>query len=92
MHCGVEVTESSTNKQHHLRDLSPLVSAQACHMAKRRVGVEYSPSLLEPVRPGAVLPDRPLCLPTFSHFLIVNQTSLSLTHTHTHSLTLTLTL
>jgi hypothetical protein len=39
-----------------------------------------------------VLPDRALCLPTFSHFLIVNKTSvslslslsLSLTHTHTH--------
>jgi hypothetical protein len=47
-------------------------------MAKRRVGVEYWPSMLEPVRPGAVLPDRALCLPTFSHFLIVNKTSLSL--------------
>jgi hypothetical protein len=47
-------------------------------MAKRRVGVEYSPSTLEPVRPGAVSPDRALCLPTFSHFVIVNKTSLSL--------------
>jgi hypothetical protein len=46
-------------------------------MAKRRVGAEYSPSMLEPVRPGAVSPDRALCLPTFSHFLIVNKTSLS---------------
>ena len=46
-------------------------------MAKRRVGVEYSPSMLEPVCPGAVLPDRALCIPTFSHFLIVNKTSLS---------------
>ena len=45
-------------------------------MAKRRVGVEYSPSILEPVRPGAVSPDRALCLPTFSHFVIVNKTSL----------------
>ena len=34
--------------------------------------------MLEPVRPEAVLPDRALCLPTFSHFLIVNKTSLSL--------------
>ena len=34
--------------------------------------------MLEPVRPGAVSPDRALCLPTFSHFLIVNKTSLSL--------------
>jgi hypothetical protein len=33
--------------------------------------------MLEPVRPEAVLPDRALCLPTFSHFLIVNKTSLS---------------
>ena len=41
-------------------------------MAKRRVGVEYSPSMLEPVCP-AVSPDRALCLPTFSHFLIVNK-------------------
>jgi len=47
-------------------------------MANRRVGVEYSPSTLEPVRPGAVSPDRALCLPTFSHFVIVNKTSLSL--------------
>jgi hypothetical protein len=32
---------------------------------------------LEPVRPGAVSPDRALCLPSFSHFLILNKTSLS---------------
>jgi hypothetical protein len=66
---------------------SPLVfvypPAQAGHMAKRRVGVECSPSILEPVRPGAVSPDRALCLPTFSHFVIVNKTSLSLTLSHT---------
>ena len=55
-----------------------LPTRQAGHMAKRRVGVEYSPSMLEPVRPGAVSPDRALCLPTFSHFVIVNKTSLSL--------------
>ena len=37
-------------------------------------------SILEPVHPGAVSPDRALCLPTFSHFfLIVNQNSLSTT-------------
>ena len=47
-------------------------------MAKLRVGVEYSPSMLEPVRPEAVSPDRALCLLTFSHFVIVNKTSLSL--------------
>jgi hypothetical protein len=55
-----------------------LPTHQAGHKAKRREGVEYSPSMLEPVRPGAVSPDRALCLPTFSHFLIVNKTSLSL--------------
>ena len=30
--------------------------------------------MLVPVRAEAVLPDRTLCLPTFSHFLIVNKT------------------
>jgi hypothetical protein len=55
------------------------VSAKTCHMAKRRVGLEYSPSMLEPVRPGAASPDKALCLPTLSHFLIVNKNfSLSL--------------
>jgi hypothetical protein len=54
--------------------------AKAEHMAKRRVRVEYSLSMLEPVRPGAVLPDRALCLPTFSHFLIVNKTSYYTSH------------
>jgi hypothetical protein len=29
--------------------------------------------MLEPERPEAVLPDRALCLPTLSHFLIVNK-------------------
>jgi hypothetical protein len=47
-------------------------------MAKRRVGVEYSPSMLKHVRPGAVSPDRALYLPTFSHFVTVYKTSLSL--------------
>ena len=32
--------------------------------------------MLEPVSAEAVLPDRALCLPTFSHFLIVNKISL----------------
>jgi hypothetical protein len=58
--------------------LSFRARTRALYMAKRRVGVEYSPSMLEPVRPGAVSPDRVLCLPTFSHFVIVNKTSLSL--------------
>jgi hypothetical protein len=56
--------------------------AKAGHKAKRRVGVEYSPSMLEPVRPGAVSPDRALYLPTFSHFVIVNKTSLSFSLLH----------
>jgi hypothetical protein len=52
-------------------------------MDKRRVGVEYSPSILEPVRPGAVSPDRALCLTIFSDFVIVNKNfSLSLSVTH----------
>jgi len=58
-------------------------------MAKRRVGVEYSPSILEPVRPGAVSPDRELCLPTFSHFVIVNKTSLPLSLSLSSSTTTT---
>jgi hypothetical protein len=71
------------------------------HMVKQRVGVEHSPSMVEPVRPGAVSPDRALCLPTFSHFLIVNKTPLSfslsplsLSHSLTlsHSLSITLSL
>jgi hypothetical protein len=40
---------------------------------------EYGRShMLGPERPEAVLRDRAFCLPTFSHFLIVNKTSLSL--------------
>ena len=34
--------------------------------------------MLVPVRPEAVLPGRAFCLPTFSHFLIVNKTSFPL--------------
>jgi hypothetical protein len=52
------------------------MSANACHMAKRTVGYSTRRHMLEPVRPEAVLPDRALCLPNFSHFLIVNKTSL----------------
>jgi hypothetical protein len=47
-------------------------------MAKRRVGIQYSPSHAGPVHPEAVLLERALYLPTFSHFLIVNKISLSL--------------
>jgi hypothetical protein len=46
--------------------------------------LEYSPSILEPVRPGAVSLDRTLCLLTFSHFVIVNKTFLSLFLSPTH--------
>jgi hypothetical protein len=56
-----------------------LVLAKACHMAKRRLGYSTRRHMLEPVRPEAVLPDRALYLPTLSHFLIVNITSLSRT-------------
>ncbi len=59
---------------------SPLVSAKACHMAYRRVGVYIV--LLAGIcwaraHTGDVSPDRALYLPIFSHFLIVNKTSLS---------------
>ena len=47
-------------------------------MPKRRVGVEYSLSTLEPVRLEAVSPERALYLPTFSHLVIINTTPLSL--------------
>ena len=57
-------------------------------MAQRRVGIEYSPSMLEPVRPGAVSPERALCLPNFSHFVIVNKPSLSLSSLSPLSLSL----
>jgi hypothetical protein len=59
--------------------LSPLVSDKA------EWGYNTRRHMLEPVRPEAVLPDRALCLPTLSHFLIVNKTSLSHTQTHTHT-------
>ena len=61
-------------------------AAKVCHMAKRRVGYSTRRHMLEPVRPEAVLPDRALCLPTFSHFLIVNKISLSLSHSLSPSL------
>ena len=40
--------------------------------------------MVEPERAEAVLPDRALCLPTFSHFLIVNKNSLSLARSLAH--------
>ena len=59
---------------------SPLVSAKACHMAKRKVGVKalavicWSPCVQRRCCPTG----RYLCLPTFSHFLIFNKASLYL--------------
>jgi hypothetical protein len=76
-HPGSVPSVSSTTCTTTTSDL-PYSPAKAGHMAKRRVGVKYSPSMLEPVRPGAVLPDRALCLPTISHFWIVNKISLAL--------------
>ena len=51
MHCGVEVTESSTNKQHHLwrEDRCPVVSKHPLHS---RAAAKMSPHILispEPV-------------------------------------------
>jgi hypothetical protein len=46
-------------------------------MAKRRVGGRVL-AINAGARPGAVSPDRALCIPTFSHFVIVNKTPLSL--------------
>jgi hypothetical protein len=71
-HPGSVPSVSSTTCTTTISDL-PYPPAKAGHMAKRRVGVEHSPSMLEPVRPGAVSPDRALYLPTFSHFVIVNK-------------------
>ncbi len=62
--------------------------AKAGHMAKQSGGLKYLPSMLAPVRP-AVSPDRAMCLQTFSHFLIVNKTSLSLSLSLPLSLSLT---
>ena len=69
----------SLSPSQYLPPVLPPCSAlpqKACHMAKRRVEVKYSPSYSGPMRPEAVLLDRALCLPTFSHFLIANKTSL----------------
>ena len=58
--------------------LSSLVSARRTTWPNGEWGYSTRGHMLEPVRPEAVLPDRALCLPTFSHLLIVNKTSLSL--------------
>ncbi len=63
---------------------SPLVTvvsrprrARSCPSSPSHTHSHTHTHMLEPVRPGAVLPDRTLCLTTFSNFLIVNKTSLS---------------
>ena len=68
----------------HSPSLYLALSRQARHMAKRRVGVYQSPSYAGARAPRGGVTDRASCLPTFSHFLIVNKTSL------THSLSLSL--
>ena len=62
-HPGSVPSASSTTCTTTISDL-PYPPAKAGNMAKRRVGVEHSPSMLEPVRPGAVSPDRALCRPS----------------------------
>jgi hypothetical protein len=62
------------------RSEPPCVSKGVPHGQTESGGIVlplYSPSYAGPVRPEAALPDRMLCLSTFSHFLIVNRTSLS---------------
>ena len=54
--------------------LSPLVSAKACHKCQMESrGYSTRCHMLGRERPEAVLPDRALYLPTFSHLLIVNK-------------------
>jgi hypothetical protein len=53
-----------------------VVYTHSCCVYTTTLGIKAFTRLL--VRPGAVSPDRALYLPTFSHFVIVNKTSLSL--------------
>ena len=62
--------------------LGALAGLSFCAVHKSLTDIVIVHIYTTPVRPEAVLPDRALCLPTFSHFLIVNKTSLSHTHTH----------
>ena len=58
--------------------LGPIVPARRATWPNEEWGYSTRRHMLEPVRPETVLTDRAWCLPTFSHFLIVNKTSLSL--------------
>ena len=49
-------------------------------MAKGRVGLEYSPSMLEPMRPGVVSPDRALWGFTLTFVLRVGVSLTSYSH------------
>jgi hypothetical protein len=55
---------------------------QACHVAERRMGYSTRRHMLGPACPEALLPDRELYLPSFSHFLIVNKSSLAQRQRH----------
>ena len=68
--------------------LSPLVSAEACQMAKRRVRVQHSSSYAGARAPRGGVTRQGVVLQTFSHFLIVNKTSLSLSRSLALSLSL----
>jgi hypothetical protein len=57
--------------------LSPLVPARRATWPDGEWGYSTRCHMLGPECPEAVLPDRALYLPTFSHFLVVNKTSLS---------------
>ena len=64
-------------------DTDTKCSESRTHARTRTLSASASLSLppclpLSLVRPEAVLPDRALCLPTLSHFLIVNKTGLAL--------------
>jgi hypothetical protein len=58
--------------------LPPLCPPRRATWPNGEWGYSTCRHMLEPVRPEAELPDRALCLLTFSHSLIVKKTSLSL--------------
>ena len=78
--------------QHKGTCLSPLVPAKACHMAKRRVRYGTRCHMLGPESPEAVLPDRALYLPTFSHLLDCQKKDFCLARARARALSLSLSL
>ena len=60
MHCGVEVTESSTNKQHH-QSLGPEVLSAGCATTESEVIVEVS--LAHPYNAGSAGREKGTCHP-----------------------------